>query len=215
MIRALLVGFAFFSIVSYGMAQENWKLIKNSDNVKVYIKEEPGNEEYINIKAVTFAKGSLQSFAEVMKDVSSYNEWMHAVEETFVVSQENEYHFSYYMLTDFPWPAKDRDAVINMKFDWMPEKKVFKTTSKNVKGLVPVKDNIRRVDEVEASYSFIREDHNKVKIQYLGRIKPGVQLPDWLMEKVYFIAPYNTLKNLRQFVMRGKYRNSQFNLDNI
>jgi hypothetical protein len=71
------------------------------------------------------------------------------------------------------------------------------------------------VDEVEASYSFIQMNHNKVKIQYLGKIKPGVDLPDWLMEKVYFIAPYNTLKNLREFVMHSRYKNSHFNLDNI
>jgi hypothetical protein len=119
------------------------------------------------------------------------------------------------MLTDFPWPAKDRDAVISMKFNYNPETNTFETISRDVKGLVPEKEDLQRVEEVKASYTFIRQSNNKVRIEYRGRIKPGVSLPDWLMEKVYHIAPYNTLKNLRSFVLEGKYQNTDFDLNNI
>lgn len=214
MIRVLIVFVIIILILPSGKAQGSWELIKQSDNIKVYIKEAAKNEEYINIKAETYTKGNIQSFAAVMNDVANYTQWMHSVNETYIVSRKGHGHFSYYMLTDFPWPAKDRDAVINLEFEWIPERKLLKTNSKNVEGLIPEKDGIRRVDELDASYSFMQFG-DQVKIEYVGKIRPGVELPDWIMEKVYHIAPYNTLKNLKEFAARSKYKNSRFNLEKL
>jgi hypothetical protein len=216
MIRYILLTSLFIVFnLSKLYSQINWTLVKDSDNIKVYIAEDDQDDQFINIKAVTQARGSVASFAQIMYEVENYKQWMHAVEETFVVAQKTDYHFSYYMLTDFPWPAQDRDAVINMKFDWNPEKKTFVTYSKNVNGIVPIKEDIQRVEEVQASYTFIQKNSDRVEIKYQGRIKPGVQLPEWLMERVYHIAPYNTLKNLRELVLKDDYRQASFDLDKI
>ena len=216
MIRIVIL-FCSISLVSITslFSQNNWKLVKNSEDIKVYVKD--GNDEkgYVNIKAVTTTKGSVASFAKVMQDVSNYNKWMHAVEETFLVSQQSDFDFSYYMLTDFPWPAKDRDAVINMKFNYNPVDKTFVTVSRDVKGLVPEKDNLTRVEKIKASYSFKQMHNGQVRIEYKGQIKPGVELPEWLMEQVYHIAPYNTLKNLREYVQNSKYKNNGLDLNKI
>ena len=215
MTRFLIMFLIIFVIVSLGKAQEEWKLIKNSDNVKIYIKEKNENSEYINIKAVTYATGKVSSFAEVMKDVSNYKKWMHSVEKTYVVSRENTFHFNYYILTDIPWPARDRDAIINLQINWNPEKKMLTTKSKEVENVIPEKENIHRVEDLKASYSFVQMDDDKVKIRYTGKIKPQVELPDWLRKKIYYIAPYNTLKNLRKFAGRSKYKDTCLNLDNL
>ena len=216
MSRNLMLSVLLFLFnISFLNAQENWSLVKDEDNVKVYVSEDQQSEDYVNLKAITYAKGSVEAFASVMKDVPNYKKWMHAVEETFIVAQQSAYNFSYYMLTDFPWPASDRDAVINMKFDWNPETATFTTISRDVKGLVPEKEDLERVEEVKASYSFTKEGNNRIKIVYRGRIKPGVNLPDWLMEKVYHIAPFNTLKNLREYVLKEDYKNLNFKMDEI
>lgn len=195
--------------------KDEWKLIKHSDEIKVYIKEESENSDYVNIRATTKSEGSLEAFATIMHDVPNYKNWMHSVEETYIVEEEGNYHFSYYMLTNFPWPAKDRDVVLNMKFEWLPEEETFITHTKEKEGLVSEKNNIVRIQKVNASYSFTRQRNNNIHIEYKGKINPGVQLPDWIMEKVYHIAPYNTLKNLRQIAQKYQDKDTNFNFDEI
>ncbi|MFP3860252.1 MAG: START domain-containing protein [Bacteroidales bacterium] len=202
-------------VFSQNEGKDEWKLIKHSDEIKVYIKEESKNSDYVNIRATTESEGSLEAFATIMHDVPNYKNWMHSVEETYIVEEESNYHFSYYMLTNFPWPTKDRDVVLNMKFEWLPEEETFITHSKEKEGLVSEKNNIVRIQKVNASYSFTRQRNNNIRIEYKGKINPGVQLPDWIMEKVYHIAPYNTLKNLRQIVQKYQDKDTNFNFDEI
>lgn len=213
--RTFILFLCFVLNFTYLYSSGSWNLVKDSENIKVYIKDSKDNSEYVNLKAVTHAKGSIASFASLMHDVENYNRWMHAVKETFIVAQQDEFQFTYYMLTDFPWPANDRDAVINMRFEWNPETKTFVTISKDVEGLVPVKEDIVRVEEVKASYTFIQKSQDQIKIVYKGKIKPGIKLPDWLMEKVYHIAPFNTLKNIKEVVLKPEYWNSDFDMDKI
>lgn len=215
LIYCISILLSFNLVFSQDEGENEWKLIKESDDIKIYIKEKPENNNYVNIRAITESEGSLEAFATIMHDVPNYKKWMHSVEETYIVEEESKYHFSYYMLTNFPWPAKDRDVVLNMKFEWFPEEKKFITHSKEKKGLVPENDNTVRIQKVDASYSFTRLHHNRIRIEYKGRINPGIALPDWVMEKVHHIAPYNTLRNLRHIVQKYQDKDTNFNFDKI
>ncbi|MFO8236457.1 MAG: START domain-containing protein [Bacteroidales bacterium] len=207
--------FSFSLLYHTGTRGDEWKLIKDSERIKVYIKKQSKNNNYVNIRATTKSKGSLEIFGAIMQDVPNYDQWMHSVKKTTVVEKKSDYHFSYYMLTDFPWPAKDRDVVLDMQFEWVPEENIFTTHSKNVNGAIPEKEDIIRIEEVNASYAFTRLKNNRIRIEYKGKINPGVNLPEWLKEKVYQIAPYNTLKNLREYAQESKYEYTDFNLNEI
>lgn len=185
-------------------AQDDWDLIKNSEGIKVYSKTSDNNEN-VEIKAVSSLKGELKTFHKIMNDVPNYKKWMHAAEETTLLKRKNSSEFTYYMHSDFPWPAKDRDIVIKTVLHYKPENGEVYTVSKSVNGLIGKKDGINRIRDMEASWHFSEEGNEKVKVTYYGKITPSIQLPDWLAKIVYNTGPYNTIKNMREYIRKNSF----------
>jgi hypothetical protein len=189
----------FFSFIHSSNSQEKWELIKDSDGIKVYTKTKD-NSPYVEIKAVSMLDGEILTFRDMMNDVTNYKEWMHAAEKTDLIRRESSSEFIYYMHSDFPWPAKDRDIVIKTVLHYKPEKGIVYTESESIKGMLEKKDGINRIGDLQASWHFEKEGEDRVKVTYYGRIKPSVQLPDWLAEIVYNTGPFNTIKNMREYI---------------
>jgi hypothetical protein len=195
-------------------ATGNWNLIKDDAGIKIYTKSEP-KTDLIEIKAISTTQSTLEAFVALMTDVENFQEWMYAAEESSLIKKNNDFHFSYYLLSDMPWPANDRDVVLDFRIQRNPETNVIYTQSRNMKGIIPEKKNIHRIDAVESSWQFMSMGNNKVKIIFKTRIKPSICLPGWLADKVYNLGPYHTIKNMKQYIQQDKYQKSTINLSNI
>ena len=195
-------------------ATGNWNLIKNDSGIKVYTKSESKTNQ-IEIKAISTTQSTLEAFAALMTDVDNFQEWMYAAEESSLIKKNNNFHFSYYLLSDMPWPAEDRDVVLDFRILRNTESNMIYTQSSNIKGMIPEKENIQRIDAVESSWQFISMGDNKVKIIFKTRITPSIRLPGWLADKVYNLGPYHTIKNMKQYIQKDKYQKSNMNLNNI
>jgi len=133
-----------------------------------------------------------------MTDIEGYKNWMHGAEEINLLRKLEENTFNYYMLTDFPWPAKDRDIVIQIEVYRDPDQKLVYTRAKNLPGHIPPKEDYERIQDMSASWEFKEIHPNKIQITYEGKINSGIPLPEWLAKHVYHIAPYNTIKNMKK-----------------
>ncbi|MFP4620878.1 MAG: hypothetical protein ACLFM7_06170 [Bacteroidales bacterium] len=191
-----------------------WELIKDKRGIKIYSKS-GDNSEYIEIKGVSEVRSNLTAFVALMKDVNGFENWMHAAKETSLIEKNNEYHFSYYLHSDIPWPAKDRDVVLNFRIFRDTSHQVIYTTASNLKGKIPKKEGIRRIPSVKSSWRFVPIEGNRVKIIFETLVNPGIQLPDWLAEKIYQLAPYHTIKNMKQTVQKEKYQSARIDLNKI
>jgi ribosome-associated toxin RatA of RatAB toxin-antitoxin module len=181
-----------------GISQENWELVKDDEQIKVYLNKNSDRDRLTHVKATSITKASLKECYELLKEVNQYNTWMHGTEKVKLVEQYNPNKFTYYMLTDFPWPAKDRDVIIKTKIHFKKNKGVVYTVSQNEKNVIPKKEDIRRIQKMNASWKFKKIEPNKIKIIYEGRVLSSVVLPDWLKKHVSYIGPFNTIQNLRE-----------------
>lgn len=195
-------------------ANGHWNLIKDKDGIEIYSKSET-NSGYIEIKGVSEVKSNLKAFVALMKNVNNFKNWMHAAKETSLIRKNNEYHFSYYLHSDIPWPAKDRDVVLNLRIFRDTNNQVIYTKARNLEGIIPKKENIRRIASVKSSWRFVPTKDNKVQIIFKTRVKPAIQLPDWLAEKIYNIGPYHTIKNMKQMVQKQEYQSARIDLNKI
>lgn len=177
--------------------EKNWELIEDTDGIKVYINSE--NDKFVDIKAVTYVYGDILSFYNMLSDVADYEEWMPGAEKTRIIEREKRSEFIYYMRSDLPWPAKDRDLAIETIVHYKPDEGVVYTRSKDVPGIVDKKEDASRVKDMKASWRFEKMKGDKIKITYRGEIKPNIWLPDWLEEIVYSQGPYRTLKNIKEY----------------
>ena len=195
-------------------AEGQWELIKNESGIEIYSKS-GNNSEYIEIKGVSEVRSNLKAFVALMKDVNGFKQWMHAAKETSLIRKNNDYHFSYYMHSDIPWPAKDRDVVLNLKIFRNSKNGSIYIKTKNIIGAIPEKNNIQRIDSVESSWRFVPIGEDRIKIIFKTRVKPAIQLPDWLAERIYNLGPYHTIKNMKQVVQKEEYQSARIDLNKI
>ncbi len=195
-------------------AKDNWELIKDESGIEIYSKS-GNNVEYIEIKGVSEVKSNLEALVALMQDVTGFKHWMHAAKETSLISKKNDYHFSYYMHSDIPWPAKDRDVVLNLKIFRNSKNGSIYTKTRNITGVIPEKNNIQRIASVKSSWKFIPLGEDKIKIIFKTRIKPAIQLPDWLADKIYQLGPYHTIKNMKERVQKKQYQSARIKLSGI
>jgi ribosome-associated toxin RatA of RatAB toxin-antitoxin module len=197
--KILLVGTTTFLLTSfYGVSQEKWELVKDDEQIKVYLNKNNKKDRMTHVKATSITEGSLNECFELLRDVNQYKTWMHGVEEVKMVEEYTPDNFTYYMLTDFPWPAKDRDVIIKTKIHFKKDKGVVYTVSQNEKNIIHKKEDIRRIKDMNASWKFKEIEPNKIKIIYEGRILSSVKLPDWLKKHVSYIGPFNTIQNIKE-----------------
>jgi len=197
--KILLVGITTFLLTSfYGVSQEKWELVKDDEQIKVYLNKNNKKDRMTHVKAISITEGSLNDCYELLKKVNQYQTWMHGVEEVKMVKKYTPDNFTYYMLTDFPWPAKDRDVIIKTKIHFKKDKGVVYTVSQNEKDIIHKKEDIRRIKDMNASWKFKEIEPNKIKIIYEGRILSSVKLPDWLKKHVSYIGPFNTIQNIKE-----------------
>lgn len=191
----------------YLSAQDTqWERIKKEDGIEVFARKEADGKYYV-IKVITETRTKLSALVALLKDADNYTEWMHAAEESRLLKRYNKYEFSYYLHSDVPWPAQDRDVVIKTHIKQRDDK-VIVTHSHNIKGEVAPKEDITRMKYLNASWKFTPIAGGKVKIIYQGKFRTHDYLPDWLQEEVYHIAPYNTIKNMCEVVSRPKYKHA-------
>jgi len=192
-----------FTISGYG--QDHWKLIKEKSEIKVFTNTKNSDSKLIHIKAISSVNGSLEDCYNLIKDVDNYKSWMHGAEQISLIERKSPDEFSYYMLTDFPWPANDRDVIIRTKVHFKKKKRVVYTVSRNRKNVIPEKEDIHRVEKMRASWEFKEIDAETIQIIYEGHIHSSIELPDWLEERISYRGPFNTIKNMKKEIQSGKY----------
>lgn len=187
--------FLFITISAF--TQDNWELVKNDEQIKVYLNKKQQNKYLTHVRASSKTnKGSLEDYYSLMKDVDNYTSWMHGIKTIKLIEKHNKNEFTYYMISDFPWPAKDRDIVISTKVHY--EKDLVYTDAKKKENVVPEKEGIRRIKKMNASWSFEQINPETIKIMYEGKIYSSIVLPDWLKKHVSYIAPFNSIKNIKE-----------------
>jgi len=191
-----------------------WELIKEDQGIRVYSKSGI-SQGYIEIKAISHINSALEPFVALMNDVENFKNWMHATREAKVIKRQGPFHYTYYMLSDLPWPARDRDVILNLRIHKDRATRAVYTQSSNVRGMINEKDGIHRIESVNTSWRFIPEENGRIRIVFQTRVKPNVQLPDWLAERVYHIGPYNTILNMKKMVQHKKYRDANVNMEKL
>ena len=60
--------------------QQNWKLQKDKNGIKVYTKEVPDSPMKA-FKGTTLISGSLDQYEVLLRDVANFTEWMHSLKK--------------------------------------------------------------------------------------------------------------------------------------
>jgi len=199
----------FILILSYtiGISQDTWELAKEESNIKVYTRKIEG-EKFKEIKINTKVKSSLNAIMAAFDDTEGHKEWVYKSPESYTVEKIDDTTLIYYIKSDLPFPAQDRDLVIKYSWSQDPDTKVIHTQSEGVIGKVEEYDSSIRVTDFVSTYKLEPQSDGWVDIEYYAKMDPAGKLPAWLVNMAVTTGPTKTMEKLFDLLESGRYDNS-------
>ena len=207
-LNVLIVITLLFTCSSLPAQPGQWKLKKEADGLKVYLRDAE-NSNIKEVKIETTFDASLSSIITVLKDVPAYSDWIYKCARAERLEPAANTSSVYYCEVDFPWPLSDRDFIAKSQLRQDPETNHVFINVKSAPAYLPEKKGIVRIATLNIQYEFIPLPNNKVKMNYRLHSDPGGALPAWLINMAVDNGPVNTIKSMREMLKQEKYKSAK------
>lgn len=183
---------------------ENWEL-KKEGKITVYTRYIPG-EQLKAFKVSTIVKSNLASMLTLLADTEAFPEWFFMMKGMELLKEPNAQGETYVrLLTESPWPVKDRDAVIKATLKQNPDTKEIVITGIGVPDYYPQQKNFVRMPTLESSWRFTPLPDGMLEVEMIGHANPGGNIPRWLANLAVTVMPTRTMKNIHKMLAKEKY----------
>ena len=186
---------------------DGWKLARDKDGIRVYRHEVEGSA-FDAVRGEMRVAGSLESALAVIWDVARYPEWMPHTDEIEILEKEAG-SLVYYLRSDVPWPAADRDGVYEIRVtgDARSATVHFVCRPERLKA----NPGYVRIPSCNGSWVLERQDQEEeVQITYEMESEMGGNIPGWLANMGATNVPYRMMRELRRRMSVEPYRDSRF-----
>jgi len=153
----------------------------------------------------------LPEVAAVLVDIPRQKEWVHRLAESRVLEGNPLSRSVIYSRYTLPWPATDRDAVIESTVaENIKRAEVHVRFQNSTSPSAPVRRNCIRVPLSEGAFSIRDTGQGTVFVSYSISLDPGGWLPDWIVSVFVQDAPLSTLQAFRAQVIKTRGQYSDF-----
>lgn len=191
------IGIMFLTLMTmFGLDAQSWELSKDKNGIKVYVKK---TEKYRMpaSKVTAVINAPYEKVVSAIFDVENYLEYVPDCAEIEVLKRNGASELIYYGLYDTPWPAADRDLIIQLKK--IPITNGVKIDMTNKSNYIEVKDDATRIPIYFGSWEIVKvKEGVKVTLEY--QTDPGGSVPDWMIQGAATKTPYNMVDELKKFV---------------
>lgn len=181
-----------------------WTLLYEKEGFKAYEQKGPP----LAYKAEGTMAVPLAEVAAVLVDVPRQREWVLCLAESRLLEGDPAARSVIYSRYALPWPARDRDAVIESVVEEDVAQREVRVRFRNVwSGAAPTRWGCIRVPLSEGGFTLRETGNGTVFVSYVLRIDPGGWLPDWIVRLFVRDAPHATL---RAFLAQVKRTRGQY-----
>lgn len=208
----LIAWLGFINIVWADDAPMDLKLVLDKQNIKIWSYQVPKSSLY-GFKAVTTVKSTLAGLVGLITDTEHANRWLYRTSEIDVLQRsENNQAFTIRVVTDFPWPFTDREALVDVRIaqDSKTAKVRIDSSESPNAANYPVKNCCLRMPMVQGYWSFKPLANGMVEVTMSGHADPGGRIPATAVNFLIQEHPYNTLKGLRKIIGEPSYQKLQY-----
>lgn len=171
--------------------QDNWKLAKNDQGIKVYVGEII-NSEFFAFKAVMSVKSTEQQILKILKDVNMYNKWFAFTESVKLIKQSDN-HQLFEMETYYPWPFANECMKYSMDFE-RTENESLKIVITGSRENVNCKYSLKKA----SGYILLESENGGTKITYYFHSEPSQKIPTTLINSMIYKMPFRTFISLKK-----------------
>ena len=197
-LKIILVFCSVFCVSSI-IAQNNWKLSKDKDGIKVF-ESINDNSNYKSIKVECVMPGGVENLIRVLTDIDHHKDWIYNNKKAYLLKKLSADDFFYYTETYLPWPLSNRDAVAHMKITRDTLNRFVDIVETGEPGYIPQKTGIVRVPRFAINWHVTVLPASKLKVIYVLEVEPGGSIPAWLANMFVDKGPYESFKKLEDIL---------------
>ncbi len=204
---ALLLTMLVTSFVHAGQS-ESWDLALDKHNVQIYTRNVEGSA-FKAYKAVTVVDASLASVLAIFSNPDANREWLEGCVHFEEIERSDFYSYSAYQVWDLPWPAKDRDFVVDVNINRIDEH-IFHIQMEDRAERRPEDSDRVRASMPSGYYLLTEVEPGKTEVVMSQHVEPNGNLPGWMVNSLVTDTPYKSLRNLHDLATREKYSQASF-----
>jgi hypothetical protein len=194
------------------VTDDGWELASGkNDDPLVYTKVIDG-QSIKAIKAVTTLDVPLKTLLTVLADAELVPEWIPVIGNAELLQDTDPSGTSItYMVTKFPWPIRNRDAVVSTVTEYDQNTNTITMVSSGLTGYVEIQDGIIRTPTTYTRWKIQPQDDGQLHVEIITHSDPLGRIPRWLMNIVITRTPKTMFTRLTKTVNAEEERNRPFN----
>ena len=205
-----IITLLYLLLTDTSYAQENWDLIKDKKEIKVYTRLNTVSS-FKEFKGVTEMKADVNDFLAVLYDIDGLADWAYNIKESRLLDRAGERWQTYYAVAKAPWPYKNRDGVYRNEIIWDSYKKELLVKIEMLEDEIAPNDSYVRMDGY--GHWKIREiQGDLLEITFQMQVDPGGSIKAWMANMFVSDSPFFTLLGLREIIQQDKYQGKDFEI---
>jgi hypothetical protein len=196
---SVLFSLLFFPVFFFSSIADNrfsdhddWTLVKNKNDIKIYMYKE--SNAFASIRTHAKVKATIQDFIDYSHNVESYPEWIYACSEAVPLKAEGN-NLVYYTITDMPFPFTDRILTLDSYHEIHPE---YYRAYSNAIPSPKIEGDYVEIPHFNSHWKVRQIDPKTIIIDYSVETEPGGYIPPWLYNLGVDVGPYKTMLALKE-----------------
>lgn len=192
----------YFSIFAQGTG---WVLQSEKDGVKLYTKP-PKADGTLQIRLIASTTASIKAVLNTSRDVSNVKERIVNTKSINILKQVSINEAYYQIISDFPWPLSDRDAILHAIITQDPTSKVVKVDTYSTPSYIAENKDYVRIYTWETHSISTPKPNGTVEIDYWVNYNPRGPIPDSILESITKESSINGIKKFIELTHAAKYQ---------
>lgn len=183
------------------VSDDDWTLVSRQDaEVLVYTKLVEG-QKIKAIKAEKTLDVSIRTLMTVLSDDELVPKWVPVIATAELLQETDPDGVSImHMATRFPWPIKNRDAVVRTVTEYDRNSRTVYMESTGVSGYVEERRSHIRIPATYTKWKIAALENGKLHVELITHSDPGGSFPKWLMNLLIDRTPKRMFKKLDKLV---------------
>ncbi|HUM52509.1 MAG TPA: hypothetical protein PK431_11870 [Chitinophagales bacterium] len=192
-----------FFIVAFNytsFAEENWKLEKNKDGIKIWTRK-PANSNLKEYQGNAIIQTSVDKLVAIFKNPKTYQKWMYKIPEggIKVIKKVNDNDFYVQIIMSAPL-IKSRESLVHLTILPADDKGCVLVNMEGAPTLLPPNDNYVRIEKMKAFWKFVPLPNGKVEVTHQALSSVGGNIPDAFVNLAIADAPFSMISKLKEMV---------------
>jgi len=176
-----------------GLSQNQWKLKKEENDIKIYTRSVE-NLNFDEYRATVLLETSINNVLAELLEAPEYKEGNTPGVSYYVKSISKNQHV-FYAKKQLPWPIKDRDVITLLTVKKISDKKI-KLSLEGLPQALPKKDKTIRIKNLMGHW-LLEENKGKTKVTQQLYLDPEGNLPAFIVNSLLIKGPFKTFSELK------------------